>query len=77
MSIQCILIKLVIIKYIDITHYLNTSFYINDIEETESILEFMWLIICTLKVISFNTSRTGPFKLFKRPFPEILTILTL
>jgi len=25
----------------------------------------------------FNTLRTGSFKLFKRPFPEFLTILTL
>jgi len=26
---------------------------------------------------SFNTLRTGSFKLFKRPFPGFLTILTL
>jgi len=40
MSIQCILIKLVIIKCLDITHCRNTSFYINDIEEIESIPAF-------------------------------------
>jgi len=27
--------------------------------------------------ITFNTLRTGSFKLFKRPFPGFLTILTL
>jgi len=27
--------------------------------------------------INFNTLRTGSFKLFKRPFPGFLTILTL
>ena len=27
--------------------------------------------------IPFNTLRTGSFKLFKRPFPGFLTILTL
>ena len=29
------------------------------------------------KLKSVNTLRTGPFKLFKRPFPVFLTILTL
>jgi len=28
-------------------------------------------------IIDFNTLRTGSFKLFKRPFPGFLTILTL
>jgi len=28
-------------------------------------------------IFTFNTLRTGSFKLFKRPFPGFLTILTL
>jgi hypothetical protein len=28
-------------------------------------------------IVSINTLRTGSFKLFKRPFPGFLTILTL
>jgi len=31
----------------------------------------------TLGEVLINTLRTGSFKLFKRPFPELLTILTL
>jgi hypothetical protein len=32
---------------------------------------------CVLKQYHLNTLRTGSFKLFKRPFPGFLTILTL
>jgi len=31
----------------------------------------------TLGTVLFNKLRTGSFKLFKRPFPGFLTILTL
>jgi len=49
--------------------------YITEVASKLNSTSFLLYMIEKLK--SLNTLRTGSFKLFKRPFPGFLTILTL
>ena len=57
---------------------LKTQYNVNVVLENRiALISFMCAIDYDKPYGLFNTLRTGSFKLFKRPFPGFLTILTL